>query len=202
MNQKKSFTGGFPELADSLVEDAVQFGVLRFELGSGSFMREKYVFMQYAGPSTGAVKRGRHVGQAAIVKEAMGGAHASMVFYDREEMTVETVLQRLLSIMTADDGEFSMEQLKAMIDEQIAKAAATVVDIGGDGRHVLSAAEMRNHDFGAMECIKYVKATAGPFNWLLLEPDATNLTLFNAGCKFASNPPVSCDVIIIHHSGA
>ena len=220
--------GGFEELAESLVEDAVQFGVLRFELGSGSFMREKFVFLQYAGPQTGAVKRGRHVGQAAIVKEAMGGAHASMVFYDRIEMTTDNVLQRLLSIMTADDGDFDLDQLKAMIDAQIAKAAAAADVVGDGGRHVLTAAEMRHHgglppslpplflppalpascravppilllcyrstillyvnvqrclslgsacaDFGAVECIRYVKAAAGAFNWLLLEPDATNLT--------------------------
>jgi hypothetical protein len=137
--------GGFEELAESLVEDAVQFGVLRFELGSGSFMREKFVFLQYAGPQTGAVKRGRHVGQAAIVKEAMGGAHASMVFYDRIEMTTDNVLQRLLSIMTADDGDFDLDQLKAMIDAQIAKAAAAADVVGDGGRHVLTAAEMRHH---------------------------------------------------------
>jgi hypothetical protein len=167
--------GGFPELVQSLTDDLVQFGVLRFELGSGSFMREKFVFIQYAGPNTGAVKRGRHVGQAAMVKEAMGGAHASMVFYDPDEMTTENVLQRLLSIMTADDGDFDLDQLRAMIDAQIAKAAIQADAVGDGGRHVLTAAEMRNHDFGAAECIRYVKAHAGPFNWLLLEPDATNL---------------------------
>lgn len=168
--------GGFPELVDSLVDDLVQFGVLRFELGSGSFMREKFVFLQYAGPNAGAVKRGRHVGQAAMVKEAMGGAHASMVFYDRDEMTTDNVLHRLLSIITADDGDFDLEQLRAMIDAQIAQAEAQADTVGDGGRHVLTAAEMRNHNFGAAECIRYVKAPAGPFNWLLLEPDASNLT--------------------------
>jgi len=168
--------GGFPELVESLADDLVQFGVLRFDLGSGSFMREKFVFVQYAGPNAGAVKRGRHVGQAAMVKEAMGGAHASMVFHDRDEMTTDNVLHRLLSIMTADDGDFDLDQLKVMIDAQIAKAAAQAGAVGDGGRHVLTAAEMQRHDFGAIECIRYVKAPAGPFNWLLLEPDATNLT--------------------------
>ena len=56
-----------------------------FELGSGSFAREKYVFLQFAGPNTGAVKRGRHVGQAAIVKEAMGGAS------QRGEFSIQSV---------------------------------------------------------------------------------------------------------------
>jgi hypothetical protein len=140
----------------------------------------RYVFVQYAGPAAPAVRRGRHVGQASFVKEAMGGAHATMVFSEPEDATVDAVLTRLLSIMTADDGEYSLADLKSLIEAQIAKAQLAA-DVGGDGRHVRTAAEMANHDFGWRECLKYVASSHGPFNWLLVEPNVDNPRLYNSG---------------------
>lgn len=171
--------GGTSEMVLHLLDNRVQFGMLRFDVGSGTFMREKYVFIQYAGPRTSPVKRGRHVGQSSFVKEAMGGAHATMVVSDQADLTVDAVLSRLLSVITADDGNFSLDDLKAHIEAQIAKAAAACAI--ESHRRVLTAAEMKNHNYGWDVCLKYVTAPDGPFNWILMEPNPKKPTLFNAG---------------------
>ena len=52
-----------------------------------TFGREKFLFVQFTGPRASVVKRGRHVSQARLVEEAMGGAHLDIVFHERDDMT-------------------------------------------------------------------------------------------------------------------
>ena len=53
--------GSVNEMVKSCDESRVMFALLRFDLGTGSFARTKWVFLHWNGESTSAVKRGRFV---------------------------------------------------------------------------------------------------------------------------------------------
>eukprot|EP01051_Picozoa_sp_SAG22_P002462 SAG22_NODE_110_length_19679_cov_45.046527_14_plen_156_part_00 len=105
-------------------------------------------------------------------------------FYLRQCLSLRFYNNRL-AIMSADDGEFSMHDLKAQMEAQLeaARRAQLATSSAAVHPHAKSAAEMTSHRFTWSECRKFVQDRDGPFNWMLLEPDVKQPKLMNAGSQ-------------------
>lgn len=169
-------------MAKSMDDHTVQFGLIKIDIGSGSFKRSKMVFVHLQGENAGAVAKGRLNTMKGSVKEAVGATHAEVQVYSAEECTTEAVLKQLGSVMSMDDmGGFSIAKMTEDYEAMIASAGPALA-AGGD---ILARAATRQTaaEMGTVEAAKAleaVKQPLGPFNWALFKPSAT-LELHNAG---------------------
>jgi hypothetical protein len=176
-----SVAGGVGEMARVVDEGTVQYGLCRFVLGSGSFRRNKLVFVHVQGESASAVKKGRLNTAKGDVKSAVGASHAEIQISTKEECTPEHFFETLSKVIKSDEmGEFSISKMKADYEAMIAAAGAS-----GAGGDILSRAAGRKTaaEMGSVEASKAldaVKQPLGPFNWALFRA-AKTLELHNAG---------------------
>jgi len=106
--------GGVEELAKYLSDAEVLWAMLRFELGSGSFMRSKVVLVHFNGEDCPAVKRARSNSLINEVKNALRSSndgdnfHACIELKRADEVTAENVLAIVSEYFIIDHvGEFS-----------------------------------------------------------------------------------------------
>ena len=74
--------GGVDELALSLDESAVQWGLVAQSVGSGAMARTKHVFVYFSGAKCPMVKRMRYTERRPAAVSALGGG--GMIDWDRE----------------------------------------------------------------------------------------------------------------------
>ena len=74
--------GGVDELALSLDEGAVQWGLVAQSVGSGAMARTKHVFVYFSGAKCPMVKRMRYTERRPAAVSALGGG--GMIDWDRE----------------------------------------------------------------------------------------------------------------------
>ena len=180
---------GLEDLRGCLDPGRVMFGVIRFELGSGSFARSKYCFIHVVGESVGAMKRGKHNSRKEEIMEKMQGSHTDISFDSAEEVNLDTILTHMLSTIAADEGgsegKVDMEAFRKQLEEQMAKAPEPEPEpepeagAEGDGRPRKRTAVDLGIDFG--QALEHVRSQNGSLNWLLAEPDAAAPKIVNAG---------------------
>lgn len=167
-------------MATKLDDTTVQFGLANFALGSGSFKRNKLVFVHVQGEKAGAVAKGRLNTLKGAVKECMGASHAEVQLYSADECTPEHFIEHLSKVIKVDDmGGFSISKLTADYEAMIASAGpAGVPDALERAATRKTAAEMGTVE-GA-KALEAVKQPLGPFNWALFKA-SDSLELHNAG---------------------
>lgn len=172
--------GGVTEMATKLDDTTVQFGLANFTLGSGSFKRDKLVFVHVQGEKAGAVAKGRLNTLKGAVKESMGATHAEVQLYSADECTPEHFIEHLGKVIKVDDmGGFSISKLTADYEAMIASAGpAGVPDALERAATRKTAAEMGTVE--GSKALEAVKQPLGPFNWALFKA-SDKLELHNAG---------------------
>ncbi|CAK0848104.1 unnamed protein product [Prorocentrum cordatum] len=103
---------GLQELVD---EAAVQWALIRFELGGGSFVRHKLVFLHFNGEDCPAMRRGQansltSEAQNLLRKGNQEGFHASLSLTRKSEVTVSEILDRVSNFFVKDDIDFSWQK--------------------------------------------------------------------------------------------
>ena len=121
--------GGVDELAASLDESKVMWGLIAQSVGSGSMARTKYVFLYFSGSKCPMVRRMRYTEKRPAAVEALGGG--GMIDWDREnqaDVHLDSLLEKVLASVVADDANANMSvaSLKAGALEQIKKASEQV----------------------------------------------------------------------------
>ena len=119
--------GGVDELATSLDETKVSFGLVPCTVGSGALARTKYVFLIFGGKKCPMVKRMRWMEKKGAAVEVCGGA--GMIDWEREDATevnLDLMLEKVLAAVVADDGGagMSVQALREQALEQIKRAQA------------------------------------------------------------------------------
>ena len=198
--------GSVDELVTSLDPAKVFFGLLRFDLGQGSFARTKYsfcrrailrsslttccrryVFIHWNGESSPAVKRGRWnatMGQA-LMQIGMTPT-VTIEFQDRADVTMEKVLTALQKACVNDgdigDSSFSIDKLKADFEAMLKKAESMNLE-EVDPNKLPTANDMKRKFTWeqAHKLVAQVGPPPGPFNWMLVRHDPAHPELHNAG---------------------
>lgn len=179
---------GLEEFTSCLDSGRVQFGVIRFELGSGAFMRSKYCFVHFVGQGVPAVKRGKHNARKEEIMAAMQGSHTDISFTSIREVTVDAILQHMLSTIGADEGgeggTVDFSAFRQQMEEQMAAAPAPEPEpAGGEEPETAGVGAPTAVDLGIsfQDALGQVRSEHGSLNWLLAEPNASEPRLVNAG---------------------
>jgi hypothetical protein len=120
--------GGVDELRTHIKDDTVSWALLRFEIGSGAFRRMKLIAVHCNGEHTPAVLRGRLNSISTVVLQELGATHATVEVNRAAELTIEWLCLRLLPLLCADDGEFSLSRLVQAYSASLPSATITNLD--------------------------------------------------------------------------
>eukprot|EP00435_Cladocopium_sp_Y103_P068587 s42_g31.t2 len=171
--------GGVEELCEQLRDDVVAWALLRWEVGSGTFVRSKLVAIHFNGEEVPAVRRGRLNARSGEVMALLGEAHATLEVKRKEDLHLNFICERLMKVLTADAMEKSMsaealrKDYENLIAEQKMKKASSQKSIGP------RTAKETQKNITVDWALSAVGDATGPYNWALLEPE--KLELHNAG---------------------
>ncbi|CAK9035079.1 unnamed protein product [Durusdinium trenchii] len=172
-------TGGVEELCEHLADDTVAWALLRWEVGSGTFVRSKLVAIHFNGEEVPAVRRGRLNARSGEVLAMLGEAHATLEVKRKEDLHLDFMCERLMKVLTADVMEKSMsaealrKDYEALIAERKLRKATSQKSVGP------RTAKENQKQISVDRALAAVGDATGPYNWVLLEPE--KFELHNAG---------------------
>jgi len=185
-------SGGVEEMQKWLDDAAVMWAILRFALGSGSFRRQKLVFLHFNGDECGVIVRGRLNALTSTVQDLIRsgggknqeGFHASLEVKRAEDVTLEEMLNRLSRFFITDSGEFTVTTMLQDYEKQIKEAETKRKTIasqkGGEGQKRLSEKIASLFTKGS-DALAAVAKPLGPWNWALFGPDPVALPIIGGG---------------------
>jgi hypothetical protein len=120
---------GVDEMVEQCLQgqDRVLWAVVRFTYGEGAFARLKRVFL-HLNFATSTVTRGRQNAHTMNVQRVVGATHASVVFEDLSEVTLDGIIERVQDsfITDGDLGNGARASvMKSDIEAALARAALT-----------------------------------------------------------------------------
>eukprot|EP01006_Ploeotia_vitrea_P023649 TRINITY_DN561_c0_g1_i1.p1 TRINITY_DN561_c0_g1~~TRINITY_DN561_c0_g1_i1.p1 ORF type:complete len:396 (+),score=94.09 TRINITY_DN561_c0_g1_i1:31-1188(+) len=193
--------GGVEEMAGVIDPSTVQFGLVRFSFGSGTFKRDKFIFLHCNGEKCSVVRRGKLNSQRGSVEEALGATHASIEVANADNCNVDYFFDKLNKYFVSDNMSSSIGDLKEQYAKMIEEAKKAAEELerqkqalkdakkkkGADGEAApaekkkrKTAADM-DMDAPAAKVMEAIRDPKGPFNWALFEPNPKELKLVNAG---------------------
>eukprot|EP00411_Alexandrium_monilatum_P000318 CAMPEP_0175194584 /NCGR_PEP_ID=MMETSP0093-20121207/6567_1 /TAXON_ID=311494 /ORGANISM="Alexandrium monilatum, Strain CCMP3105" /LENGTH=740 /DNA_ID=CAMNT_0016487511 /DNA_START=38 /DNA_END=2260 /DNA_ORIENTATION=+ len=185
-------TGGIDEMR-ALIDDSdasVQWGYLKFALGQGTFRRQKLLFLHVNGKSCPSLARGmanQHTSwvQNCLCGSGQGslgpkGSSAKLEVRSKEEVTKDALLSRVDFLVSDDLGEHSVQWTLRDYEEQIQEASRRVALDEKPGRRVPGHQSSLLFSKGR-DALKAVGSAEGPWNWVLMRPDAEALPLVAGG---------------------
>jgi len=186
----------------------VSWSLLRFQIGSGSFARTKFVIVVCNGDDTPVVKRGRLNTRTAEALGIIGAKHLLLEVKRGAELTFEYLMDEVKRVFKADEmGDFSLEDLKAEYDKTnkealmkrmaMLRAASESVcapvpegdeeDADDAGKPKAEEAadddgkKKRNDKVSLEDAFSQVGSAWGERNWAII--DAANMeAVFDSGC--------------------
>lgn len=161
-------SGGIHELRRRLDDRTVSWALLRFQVGSGAFLRTKLVSVHCSGEDMPVGRRGLLNSRGSEVLGLLGKAHAHIEITSSRELTADYLSQRLLPLFTADNLDLSPQDMAQEFARMEAEALAR--------RRAKAKLERR---LTPTEALRAVGADRGAYNWALLE--ASTLALHGAG---------------------
>jgi len=178
---------GLQELVD---EAAVQWALIRFELGGGSFVRHKLVFLHFNGEDCPAMRRGQansltSEAQNLLRKGNQEGFHASLSLTRKSEVTVSEILDRVSNFFVKDDIDFSWQKktsdtgLQAVKPPE-AKAGCDGVEASTGSLRLPGRSSSVVMESGR-QALRAVGDPLGPWNWVLVDSDPAALPLAGGG---------------------
>lgn len=123
--------GGIIEMAKWMSDDQVMWGLVRFEVGSGSFARTKVLFLHFNGDRTPALRRGmaneltKEVNWFLRGGEDRDNFHASIEIKNVADMTPEHILKIVSEFFVIDHVEgYDASWMNKMYQDQLAREQA------------------------------------------------------------------------------
>ncbi|CAJ1395533.1 unnamed protein product [Effrenium voratum] len=189
-------SGGIPELQPWIDEASVQWALLQFSVGQGTWARQRTLFLHINGEKCPAVARGRANELTAEVQQLLregfeGEAfHASLEVKTSEEVTTENLLKRVLPFFTVDGSEaYSVQWLQSQYEQQISAAKtgtrkstaapASEAPISATKRGTMY--ELCHTSFkSGRDALKAVAEPMGAWNWAFFTA-GTELTVVDGG---------------------
>ena len=162
---------GFSQLDES----KVQFMLIKFPIGSGTFKRNKFVYVHFVGPQCGVVKRGKWNAELGNVLKLFQSS-AGIEVTNKESLSFDFLVNQLKKVFVADDGSFSLQKIQDEFNRRIAEEAAKLT--GGSTGSEEPASPVRNRKLAVAlglnrdSVLKAIREDLGPLNWAIFEHDA------------------------------
>jgi hypothetical protein len=164
---------GFAKLDDT----RVQFMLIKFPIGSGTFKRNKFVYVHFVGPQCGAVKRGKwnaELGNALKLFQTSAGIEVT----SRDALSFETLVTQLKKVFVADDGTFSLQKIQDEFNRRVAEESSKAASGSEE-----AASPTRNRKLAVAlgltkdSVLKAIREDMGPLNWAVFECDPKEAAL-------------------------
>jgi len=195
---------GVEEMQELLDDRAVQWALLRFDLGSGATCRRKVVFLHMNGEDCPPLLRGRSNALTADAQNFLrkGGNetfHASLEVKRKSEVTTEQILSRVERFFTTDDLNYTVKLMLSDCQVQLARGSSGDNLDGRLGLDAGRAVRLPGHQSSNLysngrDALKAVAEPLGPWNWVLMKPDPVQFQLVAGGagsvdemCEHLSN---------------
>jgi len=185
--------GGIDELREAIDKNdaLVQWALVKFSVGGGTLRRKKLLFLHVNGANCPAVARGRANSYENQVKDLLcsscdlGNFHASLEVTHRSEVTAAQLLERASqkAQLVTDEATYSVEWHIREYERQIDAEKAEAAKIAEKRTRVqLCPGHISEQLFRTgRDALRGVADTFGPWNWLLLGPEADSLPLLGGG---------------------
>lgn len=118
-------------------ETQAHAALVRFQTGSGTFARNKLLFLWILFDKVPTIRKAKAGAKRAEVGRELGAINATLNVSSREELTLENVLSEVGSTIAADSNgsTVSIAQIKRDYEAMIAAAAANRKGQGGSSGH-------------------------------------------------------------------
>lgn len=175
--------GGIEEMHEHLNEETVQWGLLRFSIGSGTFQRNKMLMIHFNGQNCSGLKKAKINKIAIKVEETLSPINTKLVLTEKDEVNLDNVLELTKKVFAGDNlKSFSIADMKQDYEHMVAQSRKTAIEamLKGDDETTKrqTAKEM---GVSADEALNLVRKPMGAFNWALFRPDTDDFTLYDAG---------------------
>lgn len=175
--------GGVDEMAAKLNDETMQWGLLRFSIGSGTFKRNKMLLITFAGPKMTGMTRAKLAKYATTAETQFGDTAAKLTLDDRADCSIDYILGETKRVFAGDNlGEMSIADMKAdyekMLSDTRIKAIEAMLSGDAEAPKRKTAKEL---GVSAEKALELVRKPMGPMNWALFHPDPTKLELWDAG---------------------
>lgn len=183
---------GIAEMQDMLDDAAVQWALIRFELGSGAFCRKKFLFLHLNGEETPAVRRGQANAYTAEAQRLLRadnqeGFHASLAVTRKEDVTEEQLLARVGHFFVKDDIDYSV-QLERQDTKTLMSKAPKAPALKGEspgfdarGKPTIPGHQSVMPFSSGRDALQAVAEPFGRWNWVMVRPDPESLELVTGG---------------------
>lgn len=168
-------TSVFDEAVPQLTDDAVQFVLSKFPVGSGTFQRTKVVYVHWIGPACSAVKRGKHNAEKDRALTALRVSAGVEVAGDRAELSFDKLVAKMRNVFVADDGTFDVSAIKKEYETRLAEQQAVMSplksDLADEPQSPIRPRKLAT-DLGASRdaILAALREDMGPFNWMTARP--------------------------------
>eukprot|EP00929_Paragymnodinium_shiwhaense_P108227 TRINITY_DN74552_c0_g1_i1.p1 TRINITY_DN74552_c0_g1~~TRINITY_DN74552_c0_g1_i1.p1 ORF type:complete len:448 (-),score=109.04 TRINITY_DN74552_c0_g1_i1:273-1616(-) len=189
--------GDVEELREHLDNTKVQWALVSFQLGSGSFQRRKTVFLHFNGDSCSPVKRGRLNSRTSEVQHILRergaeGFHATVEFKRSDDVCSEALTGKVSAYFVSDNLGDHAKQWKVTqnaqrqpveVDSRPPRLSTGQVAEPSAKRRLLSApgtATSLAFETGR-DALRAVADPNGQWQWVLIGPDPEKLPLIGGG---------------------
>mmetsp|Transcript_47984 Transcript_47984/g.104421 ORF Transcript_47984/g.104421 Transcript_47984/m.104421 type:complete len:570 (+) Transcript_47984:59-1768(+) len=185
---------GVDEMQALLDDRSVLWAILRFELGSGSFRRQKMVFMHINGEECPAMKRGRANAFTSQAQRLLAGGedsegfHASVEVTQKDEVTSEKLMERIRSFFVEDDlGDIMVQWRSEGKFQRHGKVSrsmslpAYVEPVKEKPPRCMPGHQSSELFSTGRDALRAVADPFGLWNWVLLGADAVALPMVGGG---------------------
>ncbi|ORC90820.1 uncharacterized protein TM35_000072440 [Trypanosoma theileri] len=188
-----------------LDETQVQLLYAKFPVGTGTFMRNKFIYVIFIGPNCSVVKRGKGIAEINNFRNQLQGA-AGITVTEKSSLSLPSLIQQMRKVFVTDTGNFSLEKIqedyKRSIVEQGRKMHRDVVvrpvvpvspqpvQEEEDEEEETELPSFTSLQLSNIVCeiqdnerriLDALHADLGPLNWATFEANPLRLTLADAG---------------------
>lgn len=160
------------KIVDKLDDTLVQFLLIKFPVGSGTFKRNKFIYVHFVGPKASIVKRGKWNAELPTALKLFGATSAGLEIGAREQMSFESLVTKLQKVFVADDGSFSVSKIQEEYNRRLKEEEAMMVkqvtstillqSPGSPKRNRKLAVAL---GFNAENTLRAIREDLGPINW-------------------------------------
>lgn len=116
-------SGGVEEMAAFMDESTVQWGLLRFTIGSGTFKRNKAILVHFNGEKASGVVKAKLNRNTPEVAKLFGDTAAKLTMEEAVEVTLDNVLKLTSKLFTADSHmDISIADIKSDYEQMLTES--------------------------------------------------------------------------------
>eukprot|EP00038_Savillea_parva_P030749 m.80055 g.80055 ORF g.80055 m.80055 type:complete len:576 (+) comp9319_c0_seq3:41-1768(+) len=176
-------SGGVDEMQKHLDDSTIQWGLLRFTLGSGTFKRNKMILIHFNGDNVSGLHKAKLNRHGPEVTRLFGDTAAKLTMDEVADVTLDNVIKQTSKLFTADAHmDVSIGDIKSEYEQMLLETRRQEIEamIKGDA-DTAKRQTAKAMGVSTAEALKLVHKPLGPFNWALFSIDGTQINLWDAG---------------------